>query len=337
VRILFSSVVFYPSIGGIEAVSAILAERFQALGHDVVLITRTPWAGVDHQPYDVVRNPGPKRLVNLVAQADIVFHNNIGLRTAWPLLFIHKPWVVAHHTWIPRAGPGSMSGRLKHAILRHARHIAVSKAVARSITVPSTVIPNPFADDLFRLLPDVERLRDLIFVGRLVSDKGVTILLDALEHLRRRNLKLTLSIVGGGPEEAALRDQVTRLDLGGQVDFLGQRTGHDLVRLLNAHRFLVVPSVWEEPFGIVALEAIACGCIPVVSRSGGLPDAIGPCGAVFAKGDSRALGNCLYDLSSNDAALQGYREHASEHLALHSRDIVARKYLTVLEHARRPL
>ena len=53
-------------------------------------------------------------------------------------------------------------------------------------------------------------------------------------------------------------------------------TNHDLVNQLNQSEILVVPSLWSEPFGIVALEGLACGCALLASDAGGLPDAVGP-------------------------------------------------------------
>src|SRR5262249_18638080 len=64
-------------------------------------------------------------------------------------------------------------------------------------------------------------------------------------------------------------------------------------------RFLVVPSLWEEPFGIVALEGLACGCVPIVSRRGGLVEAIGPHGYSFENGDTGGLAQVLAHVLRN--------------------------------------
>ena len=62
---------------------------------------------------------------------------------------------------------------------------------------------------------------------------------------------------------------------------------------MNRHRVMVVPSIWEEPFGIVALEGLACGCEVVIARSGGLPEATGPFGVTFKRGDPVDLANVI--------------------------------------------
>ena len=109
-NILLCSVPLWPSIGGIETVSAVLAEQFAQRGHAVTVATLTPSSTEPESPYAVVRRPDAARLRALMRSADVVFHNNISLQFAWPGLGLRKPWVVAHHTWIPHQG----SGRLKH-------------------------------------------------------------------------------------------------------------------------------------------------------------------------------------------------------------------------------
>ena len=331
-NILFCSVPFRPSVGGIETVSELLADRFRRQGHTVVLVTRTAADADDGEAFRIVRRPGARRLLGLVRWADVVFHNNISLRLAWPQLMVRRPWVVAHHTWIPRTG---LAGRIKRLALRGARHIAISHAIAADLPVPSTLVPNPFAETLFHPLAGVARTGELVFVGRLVSDKGVDRLLEALAVLAGRGRRYRLSVIGDGPEAPALRAQAQSLGIAGQVEFVGRRVGDALVAALNAHRVLVVPSVWEEPFGIVVLEGLACGCVPVVTRSGGLPDAVGDCGLVVARDDLAALADGIASLVDDDARLAAFRARAAAHLARHAPDRVAGEYLQVIEDARR--
>ena len=325
-NVLLCSVPFSPSVGGIESVAALLAEGLPALGHRVVLLTRTPAAQPDRLPYRVVRQPGARALLQWLRWCDVVLHNNLSLRWAWPLPLLRRPWLVAHHTWIPREGTGSVAGRAKHAVLRHAHNVAASSALADGLALPCAVIPNPYADDCFRRIPEVGRSRDLVFVGRLVSDKGVSVLLEALSLLRERGLRPGLTLVGSGPEEPALRRQAERLGLQPQVTFAGRLERDALALVLNAHRLLVVPSTWQEPFGLVVLEAMACGCVPVVARSGGLPEAVGEAGVVVPRGNPAALADAMAGLLADEPALDRLRGRAAGQLARHRRDSVARQY-----------
>ena len=329
-NILLCSVPFRPSVGGIETVSALLAECFHRMGHRVIVVTQTPGSQPDAEGFEVVRQPSAARMFELVRWAQVVFHNNISLKFAWPQWLLRRPWVVAHHTWIPTTG---MAAGLKRWAIRHASNIAVSHAVAESLPVDCTIVPNPYADDVFVRVDNIERSRELVFVGRLVSDKGVDVLLDALGLLATRGRRVGLTVIGEGPELPALRRQVDALGISSQVHFAGRRTGGDLVAALNEHHVLVVPSVWQEPFGVVALEAMACGCVPLVSRSGGLPDAAGAAGVVFELGDSQALAQAIEELLDDPALLNRLRASSAIHLQRHTRDRVARDYLQVLADA----
>lgn len=329
-NILFCSVPFRPSIGGIETVSALLAERFQRSGHRVVLVTQTASGVPDTDDFEVVRRPSAPRLFALVRWADVVFHNNISLRFAWPQVLLRRPWVVAHHTWIPTRG---LAARLKRWVLPQACHIAVSQAVADSLPVPCAVVPNPYAYDVFARIGGLTRERELVFVGRLVSDKGVDLLLEALALLVQRGRRVRLTVVGDGPEASPLRRHAEALNVADLVEFVGRRAGPELAATLNSHQVLVVPSVWEEPFGVVVLEALACGCVPLVARSGGLPEAVGDCGRVVSRGDSEALALGIEQLLDDSAAMECYRARAASHLERHTPDRVARDYLQVITDA----
>src|SRR5262249_51889698 len=120
-----------------------------------------------------------------------------------------------------------------------------------------------------------------------------------------------------------------------QVTFTGVKTGSDLARFVARHRVMAVPSRWAEPFGIVALEGIACGCAVVGTALGGLPEAIGPCGVTVPHADTPAMGRAIRSLLEDDSLRADYRSSAMVHLARHSRSEVARSYLRVLESAAR--
>jgi glycosyltransferase involved in cell wall biosynthesis len=334
VKILLSSHSFHPEVGGIEEVSLILAREFSALGHTVRVITQTAARQPMELPFEVHRRPSATALFRLVRWCDVVFHNNISLRTAWPLFLIPRPWVIAHHTWIAQPdGRISWGDRLKQVITRAAHNIAVSRAIEEHLHAPAEIIGNPYRDDLFTPDPSTPRDRDLVFLGRLVSDKGANLLLDALPLLAARGLRPTLTVIGSGPEESTLRRQASQLGGESQVDFAGQKTGPALVALLRRHRFIVIPSAWREPFGLIALEGLACGCIPIGADGGGLAEAIGPCGALFARGDVPALAEKIAELLTTPTQSDAYRAGAPAHLADHHARRVAEAYLRVLESA----
>ena len=330
-NILFSSHVFAPGVGGIEQMSLMLADEFVRQGHEVTLVTQARSATVDDYPFTVYRRPGAMQLLQLLRRCDVFFHNNISLRQVWPLALVRKPWVVAHHIWIPHHG---LAGRLKRVLLRFAKGIAVSRALADDLPGNAQVIPNANDDAVFKPVDGQVRDRDLIFVGRLVSDKGVDLLLRAVQALAQQGLRPGLTVVGAGPEEAALRAQVASLGLSEQVQFAGVVRGAALASLLSRYKIMVVPSLWNEPFGIVALEGMACGCVVVGSSGGGLAEAIGPGGLTYANGDVHALTDVLGRVLRDQSLQQRLREAGARHVAQHTVPQIAARYLAVLEQAR---
>jgi len=333
-KILLCSHRFSPDIGGIETVSALLANEFARAGHDVRVLTQTREDDGRTWPFQVVRSPSSRELLRHTGWCDVFFQNNVSLQTAWPAFLRRKPWVVAHQTWLgATVGPATWKVRLKRLLLRFAHNIAISPAIAGDIGAPSIVIGNPFDASVFRLLPDVPRDRELVFVGRLVSDKGVDLLLAALGQLASRGSRPRLTVIGTGSEEAALRSQAVTLGIAAQVDFAGMLTGEALARSLNRHRLIVVPSRWAEPFGVVALEGIGCGCVAIGSDQGGLPQAVGPCGVTFPNGDATALAAAVAGLLSDDTRMAQLRSAAPAHVREHSAASIATAYLRIFARA----
>jgi glycogen(starch) synthase len=341
-KILLATHAFYPSIGGLETVARILAQEFCRQGHAVKLIAQTPapdrTRAQDEQEfgYPVFRQPGFLEMLCLVRWSDIYFQNNISLRSLWPVLLVRHRWVVSHQTWLTRVdGRQGWQDRLKKFVIRFGSPIAISRAVAEPLPVKATLIGNPYQDQLFRVLPDAVRDRDIVFLARLVSDKGGDVTLAALAELKQEGLTPSLTIVGDGPERENLVRMTEQFGLAPQVTFTGIQTGETLVRTLNSHRIMVVPSRLAEPFGVVALEGIACGCALVGSRRGGLADAIGPCGLTFPNGDVAAMADCLRRLLQNEELCQDLRSHAEQHLLKHTPAHIAAAYLEVFHRVLR--
>ncbi len=328
-RILITSPAFLPSLGGLELATASLAGGLSALGHEVVVVTTTP-GPADECAYRIVRRPSAHALHVLARWCDVYYQANVSLRLLWPLLLVRRPWVVSHHTWYRQhGGRRALRDWLKILLVRRAAaSIAVSHAIAADLGGRPTVIENGYRDRLFTVLAEVARDRELVFVGRLVSDKGCDLLLDALGRLEAG---VSLTVVGDGPDRQRLEQQAAALGLGSRVEFLGALNGEPLVRILNAHEVLVVPSRYREPFGIVALEGIACGCVVVASEGGGLKDAVGPCGQTFPNGNITALAARLVEILADGELRARCRAAAPAHLQDHREAVVIGRYEQVLE------
>lgn len=325
-KLLLQSAPYAPQVGGIETVARLLAEEFTALGHDVTVLTETAGADEAGSRVTVLRQAAPPLRRAALRNADAVLMFGTSLRFLPLPVLSRRPLVVSHHGWYDGRGPAEALKRLAN---RFTRNVAASKAIAAALHAPATVIPNPYDDALFRPRPEIQRDRDLAFVGRLVSDKGLPLLLEALAVLARDGVRPRLTVIGEGPEEASCRQAAASSDI--QVMWAGVLRGEELALTLNRHRVLVAPSLWNEPFGVVALEGLASGCGVVGSSGGGLPEAMGPAGRTFPNGDARALADTLKNALA--ATSPGDTTAIGAHLRRHSRRAAAEAYLDVLRRA----
>jgi len=129
---------------------------------------------------------------------------------------------------------------------------------------------------------------DLLFVGQLIRGKGVQLLLRAMARMRTRR---TLDVVGAGNLEGRLRALAEKLGLADRVRFRGFQA--DPQAWMRAAACVVVPSFWQEPYGLVAAEAVALGRPVVAFAIGGLPEACGGKATLVPPGDVAALARAL--------------------------------------------
>jgi glycosyltransferase involved in cell wall biosynthesis len=202
--------------------------------------------------------------------------------------------------------------------------------VAADLPVKSIVIENPFEPGEFTDPEDAMRDKDIVFLGRLVSSKGCDLALRALAILKQEGLNPSFTVIGDGPEMPALKQLTAELGLTDQVDFQGTiREGRG--KIVARHRIMVVPSIWEEPFGVVALEGIAAGCAVIATRGGGLPDAVGPCGILVPNGDVKALASALKNVITDSSLREKLTAGRKHHLEHFQPEVVAKRYLEVFE------
>ena len=326
-RVLICAYCFHPDVGGSETAAMNLARGLAERGYDITVVTATTAAdrGDAALPFHVIRRPGALKLLRLFEQADLVWHNHVSLRLLWPIVFIRKPIVFVHHCLIPtNTGPtdtqpgGSPFERLKHMACRLGHNAFVSEAYRRAVDLPGSVIYNAYDEVNFHAWPDVVRDRDVVFLGRLVWQKGVDLLIDALALLAAKRTRLRATIIGWGPREQALKAQVSAHGLGELVEFTGALCGEELSRTLARHRVMAMPSREFEGLPISAIEALACGCVVVGSNCGGLPEAIGPAGVVVRQESAAELATALEQLVTDTALYENCKAHIPQHLKLFS-------------------
>ncbi len=325
---------FHPNFGGVETVSWLLAHEWQRLGEAVTVVSDVACSEVQKRefPFPVHHRPSPMQWLRLMRDTDVFAHMNISLKALWPLLVVRRPFIAVNHAYYHSDDDGNQfwRDRLKLRVMKLAHaNICVSQAVARQLPGQNAVIVNPVDLSQFYVDQVSPRSRELVFLGRLVSHKGCDILLHALGKLQYMGLRPSLTIIGKGPEREILEPLVVSLGLSDQVTFAGSPSSDNVASLLNQHKIMVVPSTWEESFGVVALEGQACGCVVVASHAGGLPEAVGPSGLTFKRGDVDELAAKLQWLLEDQERLKPFLAAAPAHLALHSPAVVAARYLEV--------
>jgi len=169
----------------------------------------------------------------------------------------------------------------------------------------------------------------LLYAGRLVLEKGPDILIDAFEVLHHENPELSLIIVGEGPLKQRLMNKVIRRGLQNRIHFMGFVDQETLVAIYRSADVFVIPSLYE-PFGIVALEAMASG-VPVVSSDvGGLSEIVenAVTGLKVPPGDPQLLASAIRQVLGVPSLCEFLKINGYEYaLKRYDWDLVAEKTL----------
>ena len=147
-------------------------------------------------------------------------------------------------------------------------------------------------------LPWKERSETYIYFGRLSPEKGVDVLIRAFSLLPGKSL----TIVGFGPEEEALKKLVIDSNMSQRVVFTGAVYSEALIRLINQSRAVIMPAVWYENQPFVLMDSLRLDTPVIASHIGGIPDIIQDTvnGFLFKPGDSTDLATCITALSKYD-------------------------------------
>jgi glycogen(starch) synthase len=250
------------------------------------------------------------------------------------------PWVTTvhatefgrHQGWVQNH-PQSYIHRVERTMVKRAdRVITCSRFMqehvadvfgldaARITVIPNGIDPHdldPVVDDLPALRARFSRPDEhlVLLVGRLVYEKGFHLALDALAPVAARLGNVRFVVAGTGTAETELRRQARRLGLLRHGTFLGW-VGDDMLHALyRVSEIVIVPSIYE-PFGLVALEAMASGCLCVVADTGGLREVVpgdGSVGLRFPSKNAQALEEvleqALVDADTRAQVVTDAREH----------------------------
>ena len=255
----------------------------------------------------------------------------------------HQGWVQNHPQSHIHAAERAMVRRADHVITcsRYMRvHVANVFGVRPSkiTAIPNGIDPRdlePVDADLPALRARYAKPDELLvlLVGRLVYEKGFHLALDALAPIVRRRGGVRFVVAGTGTAEGELKRQAQQLGLarhGAFLGWIGDDMLHSLYRICD---LCIVPSIYE-PFGLVALEAMASGCLCVVADTGGLREVVpveGTVGLRFPSRDATALRGVLERVLTDDASRRQLVAEAREHVLRFDWGEVARRTNAVYE------
>jgi glycosyltransferase involved in cell wall biosynthesis len=246
------------------------------------------------------------------------------------------------------------SAALELRAARGAGHVLAVSAFLRERIVADTGLPPERISELANVV-DQERFRpavgnranprEVLYVGRLAEEKGLLTLIGAVARVPRAELTIIGPTTGGtefGAYARACRRRVEELGLEKRVVFAGELAHSALPAYYQRAALVAVPSLWGEPCGLVALEALACGTPVLASRVGGLTAAIEPGvrGQLCPPGDEAAWALALEQALGNEelrrnCASAGPSWIAARHTAAELGERLETLYTALLTAARK--
>jgi glycosyltransferase involved in cell wall biosynthesis len=303
-KIAFVYDVIYPYVkGGVEKRIHELATRLSARGHDVHIIGMKYWEGPDSHKKDGVTLHGicpsqelyadgrrtigeaiyfSSRLIPFLMreQFDIIDCQQFPYFPCFSVRLVSglrkMPFVITWHEvwgdyWYEYLGWTGFFGKTTERLVSHLTHnsIAVSGTTAEKLSslgvrdeIP--VFPNGIDPAQIRAVSPAPDASAIIFAGRLIKEKHVDMLVQAVAMILPENPDLTVVIIGDGPEREAIRFLIRDRGIPDRVLLKPFVETHDeVIGLMKSSHVCVIPST-REGFGIAALEALACG-LPVVT------------------------------------------------------------------------
>ena len=327
---------FYPAVGGLEEVAKTLAYEFSSMNCSVEVVTDVQGSAREDKrfPFSITRTSMLRDRYLAFRRADVVLFMNFTFAGVPIALLARRPIVLSHH------GIYQYKGSFKKQIVEFSKkqltrffiNICVSQFVARNLPAESIVIPNAFNNRIF-YFQYVKRVSDFVFCGRMVTEKGADVLLDAFKIVLNAYPKATLTMIGDGPQKIVLQEQAKFIGVSKRVIFTGILRNEELASKLREHSCMVIPSVCEEAFGIVALEGIASCDTVISSNRGGLSEAVGDCGILVGP-TVEALAKAMLSVlqsKENGTPLPGQptEDRRAAHLAKHSPMYLAQSYVNV--------
>lgn len=334
-----------PVVSGIARTVAQIGDGLTALGHDVDMVAAVDFPRLvlgEFRFTGVV--PRWNRLAQRLPAYDVInVHGPVPTMSdaLLPLIralpgVLRPPVVYTHHCSIELEGLRALSrsyNGIHERLTRYVDHVVVSspsyaERIARRSPTPVSIVPwgvdpTAFPSVQRRLRPAGEPLR-VVFIGQMRPYKGVPELVEAV----RGEDRLRLEVIGKGPLLERYRE------LAGDarnIRFLGRVSDQELARAYAQSDVVVLPSTTTaEAYGLVLLEGMSSGCVPVASDLPGVRDLAGPTGRLVRPGDSLSLHHTLLDLYADPDLVLRLSRASMERAAELTPESVAVGYEAVL-------
>ncbi|WP_081887673.1 glycosyltransferase family 4 protein [Verrucomicrobium sp. BvORR034] len=358
-RILVWPELFHPHIGGIEVRSGELVAELCRRGHECTVITsRIPetlpiadtWHSAPVHRLQFRRAIATGDLRELQQALATIRAVKATFQPDVELVFVSGPLIALQRIasrQAPRPTIASLQGRIEEyttpggAVRQHLKSceliVTVShflhQAVCREMpelapkTIPllnslpvSGVPPLPLPQD-----PPI-----IMTLGRLIADKGFDLALRAMQQVHEKHPAAKMIVAGDGPERQPLEAVTSELGLIDCVHFTGWIPPAEVPDFLNRASVVVMPSRWEEAFGLVSLQAAQMGRPVVGTRVGALPEIVvhGKTGLLADKKDFTGLAEALDQLLSCPALMQEMGDQARARALT---DFSFERYVTLYE------
>jgi glycosyltransferase involved in cell wall biosynthesis len=218
--------------------------------------------------------------------------------------------------------------KVELSIFKKAHCVSICKIIQRALLqsgINSELIYQSI--DLPEKIPELKFTKNILYAGRLSKEKGVNYLIKAMVIVKQNVPEAKLLIAGDGKEKEKLEKIVKNFELENNVKFLGWLSKEQLKKLYKDVDFIVLPSIWQEPFGLTGLEAMSYGRPVIAFDVGGIKEYVdnGENGFLVKVFGVETLAERMIELLENEKMLKKFSEKSIEKSKYFSNKIFFKK------------